>query len=85
MWIIVLIIIMVVIGMALAFPIAFLIVAKRGKAKKSANKILESSKLPELKELDRIMKILSTTPNDLEAADLWNRLQQLKTKSLPSA
>ena len=70
------IIVLVVIGFILAVPVSFLIVGGQSWAKKEANKMLEA-KVPN-RNFKRVMKILATTQNDLEAQDLWHRLKELE-------
>ncbi len=80
MWIIILVIILVLIGIALAVPLAGLIVFSQAKAKKEAQKMLEAGRIDDPKKFAQISKVLATTQNDLEAADLWKKLQDLKDK-----
>ena len=80
MWIIILVIVLVLIGIALAFPLAGLIVFSQAKAKKEAQKILEVGRIDDPKKFKQISKTLATTQNDLEAADLWKKLQDLKDR-----
>ncbi len=82
MWIIILVIILVTIGIALAIPLAVLIVSSQDKAKKEAKKILETGRIDDSKKFEQVSKTLATTQNDLEAADLWKKLQDLKDKKV---
>lgn len=76
------IIILIILGIGLFFGLAFLltglIVWGQSSAKKEAKKILALGKIEDHKKFERISRTLSTTTNDLEAADLWKRLQELQ-------
>jgi len=82
MWIIIIVIILVLIGITLAFPPAGLIAFRQEKVKKEAKKILEDGRIYDYKKFEQISKTLATTQNDLEAADLWKKLQDLKDKKV---
>lgn len=76
------IIILIIIGIGLFFGLAILlaggIVWSQSSAKKEAKKILALGKIENHKKFEQISKTLATTQNDLEAADLWKRLQELQ-------
>ena len=78
--IIIIIIVLAIVGFIIAIPLAGLVVFSQAQAKKEAKKILTSGRIDNPKKLDRIFGILAKTPNDLEAADLWKKLQDLKNK-----
>ncbi len=75
---IVLLVILLLSGLFLGIPIAIMILSQRSGAKKEAQKMLAKGKVTNEREFRRISRILSTTTGDLEAADLWKRLQELK-------
>lgn len=76
------IIFLIIIGIGLFFGLAILlaggIVWSQSSAKKEAKKILTLGKIENHKKFEQISKTLATTQNDLEAADLWKRLQELQ-------
>ncbi len=76
----VLLVVLVLLGIGLAVPIAIMIVGQQSGAKKEARKMLAVGKVTSDREFRRISRILSTTQNDLEAADLWKKLQELKAR-----
>jgi len=51
----------------------------RGNAKKRARLILDGAKTTD-KEINKIKKILSVATNDVEAAHLWHKLEELNQK-----
>lgn len=81
MWIIILIIVFIVIGFALAIPLAGLVVFSEAQAKKEAKKILAAGEIGDPPKFKRTMDVLAHTTNDLEAADLWKKLQTLSEQS----
>jgi len=74
---------LILLGLAfwLALPIAGLAVLGQRWAKKQARHMLDTGEV-EWKNFDRVSKILATTRDDLEAADLWHRLQELRDKQI---
>ena len=82
---IVAIIILLIVGFVVAFlvgvPIAGLAVYSQRWAKKQAHHMINTGKI-DWKNFDRVSKILATTKDDLEAADLWHRLQELHGKQM---
>ena len=62
-------------GFTLAVILAAVIVSNRGKAKKEAREILKGKTVSQDKKAS-VCKVLATIPNDLEAADLWSKLQE---------
>lgn len=78
------IILLMIIGFGLAciiaIPIAILIYWSRSNAKKEAKIILTLNELGDPRKLERTMNILAHISGDLEAADLWHKLQALKDK-----
>lgn len=75
------IIIALVLGVAIAFPVAFLVIFARSRAKKDAKKMLEIGKITDLKKAKSTLDILGKTDKDLEAADLWKKLNELYDKT----
>ncbi|MFC1944994.1 hypothetical protein ACFLX5_05935 [Chloroflexota bacterium] len=78
MEIVIILIVLAFIGLFLAIPVAGLVVFSQSQAKKEAKKILASGKIDNPKKYKRTMSILAKTDKDLEAADLWHKLQQLQ-------
>jgi len=81
MWIIILIIVLILIGFALAIPLAGLVVFSQAQAKKEAKKILAAGTINNPRKFKQTMNVLSHTTNDLEAADLWKKLQTLSEQN----
>ena len=80
------IVIGVIVGAALGIPVAGLIIYGQSWAKKEAKKMLAANQIYDYHKFDRVCTILARTENDLEAADLWRKLQELKEsrhKQLP--
>jgi len=73
--------ILFIIGIALAIPLAGLVVFSQSQAKKEAKKMLDAGQIMNERKYKQTSNILSKTTNDLEAADLWKRLQELKAKT----
>ena len=73
---------MLILGFILAIPVGIILVcmatAARAGFKKEARAVLSGDKMVSKERLKRIMSVLSTIPNDLEAADLWHKLQELR-------
>ena len=82
----VIIIVILIVGFLLILPIglviAAVIVGSRGKAKTEAKEILYGGKAASPERIAWLSSTLSTIPNDLEAADLWRKLQELKEAPL---
>jgi hypothetical protein len=72
--------VLVFIGFVLAVPLAFIAVNSVNQAKDEAKRILESGQITDPKEFTRVSEILAISTNDLEAADLWKKLQELKSE-----
>lgn len=66
------------VGIVLAIFFAITRVWVNSQAKVRAKRMLEDGDVTDIAEFNRISGILSTKKNDLEAADLWKRLQKLK-------
>ena len=47
------------------------------RAKKRAKEILAAGRVEDPRKFETVLDVLAKTPNDLEAADLWKRLQAL--------
>ncbi len=77
----VLLVILILLGIGFAVPIAIIIITQQSGAKKEAKKMLAQGKIVNQREFKRVSRILSTIQNDLEAADLWKKLQELKPHS----
>ncbi len=58
--------------------LALSIMSVQSRAKVKAKKILAEGKVNDIGEFKRISDVLARMPNDLEAADLWKRLQEIK-------
>ena len=54
---------------------------QNNSAKKEARKILAEGNISNPKKLKWAMGVLNKMSKDMEAADLWKRLQELKEKS----
>jgi len=67
-----------IIGIVLVLIFAVLIAGNQGYSKAKAKKILKSGKIENIKEFNVICETLSTMASDLEASDLWRKLQALK-------
>jgi preprotein translocase subunit SecY len=66
-------------GVVLAFFLAIVYVRAQGKAKKIAKKIISEGKITNEKVYNNTLKLLATTKDDLEAADLYHKLSSLKS------
>lgn len=66
------------------FGIIGVIIIQRNQstAKKKAKLILKAGKIENLKEFEQVSKYLAIMRNDLEAEDLWKRLQELHQKTI---
>ena len=73
-------VIVLIISLIVAIPLAGVIVFTQAQAKKQAKKMLASGEVTNWKKFDRICSMLATTSDDLEATDLWHKLQDLKEK-----
>jgi len=62
---------------ALAIGLAIILVSVRKKAKKQAIAILARGSVDNPKEFKRVCGVLSSMTSDLEAIDLWKKLQNL--------
>lgn len=75
-------IVLLVLGVLIAIPAGFILVglaaAGRSKAKKEATKMLTYGHIDNERQFKRVSKILAASPNDLEATDLWQKLQLLR-------
>ena len=69
------------VGIIVAVPFIARSAIRRSQAKGKAKQILELGHIDKPKEFAWISDALAKTPNDLEATDLWKRLQELKEKS----
>ena len=58
--------------------LALSIMSVQSRAKVKAKKILAEGKVNDIGEFKRISDVLAHMPNDLEATDLWKRLQEIK-------
>ena len=67
-----------IIGIALVVIFAVLIAGNQGYSKAKAKKILKSGRIENIREFNVICETLSTMASDLEASDLWRKLQALK-------
>ncbi len=67
-----------VLGWALAILFAVLVRSTRRNAKKEAREILQLGHIDNPEKMRITMSVLSSTKNDLEAADLWQRLSKLQ-------
>lgn len=76
MGILIIILILVGAGIAITFIIAISVIRAQSQAKKKAKKVLSNSIAYSPKEIKNIMGILAKTSNDMEAADLWRRLNE---------
>jgi len=56
------------------------VIATRSSAKKQARQALERGRINDMRKFNRVSNILAHTLNDLEAADLWKRLRELKAR-----
>ena len=88
------IIILIIVLIGFFFLVAMLlaggVIASQSWAKKKAKKWVEAGHIDEsynrlmhfskASEIDKVSRILSHTTNDLEAQDLWRKLQDLKEK-----
>ncbi|GAF67446.1 unnamed protein product [marine sediment metagenome] len=75
----------IVIGLLILFGILGIILVpgiidSQSWAKKTARKILESGRIDNPNEAERVSKVLSVIEGDREAADLWKHLQELKQR-----
>lgn len=79
------IIILLIIGIVLAIPLGILLLGAatlgKSQAKKEAKKILAMGKIENPRKFKRTMGVLAKTSNDLEASDLWKKLQSLSEQS----
>ena len=74
-----LIVIVIVIIMSIsgaAGVVATGLVISHGSAKNKAKEMLKAGRCSP--DVDKVLKTLSHIPNDLEAADLWKKLNELK-------
>ena len=69
-----------IVSLFIALSLAGVIVFTQAQAKKQARKILDSGEIKDWKKFDQICKMISTGGNDIEAADLYRRLQDLREK-----
>lgn len=69
------------VGIAVAVPFIARSAIRRSKAKAKARQILDAGHIDKPKEFAWVSEALAKTPNDLEATDLWKRLQNLKAES----
>jgi hypothetical protein len=76
----VLIVLAILGGFVIAVPLAGLIFLNIQTAKHEARKILSQGHIGEINRANRIMQILSANPSDVEAVDLWKKLQTMKDK-----
>jgi len=72
------ILIALLVGTILAIFFAITKVWVNSQAKVRAKRMLEDGDVTDVAEFNRISGILSTKKNDLEAADLWKKLQGIK-------
>lgn len=69
-----------IIALMVALPLAGVIVFTQAQAKKQARKILDSGEIKDWKKFDQICKMISTGTDDIEAAELYRRLQDLRER-----
>ena len=68
------------IGIAVAVPFIARSAIRRSQAKAKARQILDVGHIDKPKEFEWISETLAKTSDDLEAADLWKRLNELNQK-----
>jgi len=71
---------LLMLGFLLAIFLGIMVVVSRSQAKNKAKRMLERGQITTRTEYRQVLKILSAIPNDLEAADLWKKLQEMKVK-----
>jgi hypothetical protein len=69
--------ILFVIG-AIAIPLALLVTSGQANAKRDARVMLEDRKVEDWERFQKVSTILANMPNDLEAKDLWKKLEKLR-------
>ncbi len=71
----------IIIGLLLGIAILW----NQGKAKRLAKRMLQEGRIRDMTEFKQVSDTLSVTTGDLEAADLWKKLQVLKDSSPASS
>jgi len=69
------------VGIIIAVPFITRSALRHSQAKGKAKQILELGRIDKSKEFEWVSETLAKMSKDLEAADLWKRLQELKEKS----
>lgn len=75
--IIALVVILIVSVLGIAIAMGVFLVTNQSKAKKQAVMIISSGKISDTKKAQNTLKILNTIKNDMEAADLWQKLNKM--------
>lgn len=60
------------------FLVLPIVLKSQSWAKKSAKAMLRAGTITNPKTFEQVSRVLATMPNDLEAADLWHKLQELR-------
>jgi hypothetical protein len=73
-------IIAIFIGIGMAVVLSPFIFMSLSRAKKEARNIIAVGMITDIQKTNKIMKILAGMITDIEAKDLWQKLQALKDK-----
>jgi len=71
---------LLMLGFLLAIFLGIMVVVSQSQAKNKAKRMLAGGQIANPREYRQVLKILSTIPNDLEAADLYKKLAEMKVK-----
>ncbi len=75
MWIFIIFLILAFVG--IVYWLAVAIVIKQKRAKKEARIMVDSGQVVDMQKAKKVLKTLSTVRNDMEATDLWQRLNKM--------
>jgi len=72
---------MLILGGILIVVVSILYFVGRARAKTLAKKMITARRIDNIKDFNLASNTLAKMPDDLEAADLWKKLQALKDSS----
>ena len=80
-WLLFAIFVLLSLGAVIAFSYTVIKPLQTSWAVKKGRKIAASGKISSRWQFENVFRMLATASHDLEAADLWQRLQEIKDKT----